>query len=232
MLKPDWKQTAQTLLPLLAAAGAVTSIAFLPHIAGQPGDFANILESLGTNLAAGGLGALCSVRGLRARKEYRETLANHDIRLMIRTAWGEAAIATLKSYCKARPAWPPSIAKQGRSAAFHHHIEELKPEDFLAAEPTVATIHEAIAAARRTLLEVQLPEPNLSGASKEFVSNLSSALVDSVITTVEKHLEGDAVPDDLREYLEGKNGEEQVCSLLDQLCIYVAYSGRSQGRTR
>ena len=119
MEKPDWKQTAQTLLPLLTAAGAVTALAFVPHSTGLPGDIQNVIVNLGANLAAGGLGALCRPSRLRAAKEHRETLANHDIRQMIKTAWGDAALASLQDYCEARPTCrPPSIVTSGVSAKF------------------------------------------------------------------------------------------------------------------
>lgn len=97
MEKPDWKQHAQALLPLLGiSAGLIAGVELLPPD--------QIVTSLGTNLAASGITALCSLRPVFAGKAYKETLANHDILRLIRSAWGEAADASVKAYAEAHKA--------------------------------------------------------------------------------------------------------------------------------
>jgi hypothetical protein len=239
--KPDWKLMAQTLLPLVTAAGAISAVAFLPHGAHDAGDMHEFIANLSANLTAGGLGALCRPRRLWAEKEYRETLANHDIRHMIKTAWGEAALASLREYCAARPAWPPSLVNSGTSDSFHKAVASLKAGDFLDGEPDVATIHVALAASRRALLSEVGPalpvvdaaqlEPS-EEAIRQHTAKLNSALIDSVLSTIAKRPGADPAPEDLRDFLEGRNGAETSRSLLDQLCIYVAYYLKTNPRAQ
>jgi len=239
--KPDWKQTAQTLLPLLIAAGFVTGVGFLPHTVNAPGDYANLLASLGMNLAATGLSALCNVRRLWAQRDYREALANHNIRQMIKIAWGEAALAALKDYCHTHPVGPPSIVTVSASAKFHRAVAKLKPADFVRVEPSVATIQDALAESRRALLgevpsDAPAPKAEDAGPSEEtkqrHVSDLTTALVDSVLDTVASRLGDEPPPADLRDFLIGNNKGASGESLLGHLCDYVAFYLKTNPRAQ
>jgi hypothetical protein len=102
--RPNWKQHAQTALPLAIATGLVAAISALPHGLNDPASLAGLITDLGASLAASGLAALCKPSRFFSGKEYTETLANHDISRLVRTAWGEAAMASLRAYVEAHPA--------------------------------------------------------------------------------------------------------------------------------
>jgi hypothetical protein len=228
--RPNWKQHAQTALPLAIAAGLVAAISGVPHGLNDPASLA-LIRDLGVSLAASGLAALCKPSRLFSGKEYTETLANHDISRLIRIAWGEAAVASLRAYVEAHPAPAGlTITQVYPSPAFVKGVESIKPEDFVPQTITVSTVHSAIEESRRALLrDPDSPYSTvLEGSAREQVDQLKSALIDSVVDTISRKLGSDVIPPDLRAFLDRNN----PTGILGQLCMYVAFQLKTDHRAQ
>lgn len=231
MDKPDWKQIAPTLVPVLVAAGACAAIPGFSHAAGDPAGLANVTVNLGVGLAASGIFSLFRPERFRAGREYQQTLANHDIRRMVRDAWGEAALASLKAYCTAYEDRPLSIVTASPPPAFQKMIGRLKAADFVGGDVSVADIQTAIAVSRRALLQATKNDVDASAVHGQ-VGELERGLIDSVLEALNRRLDGESLPANLTEFLEGKDPNAPNSGLLSQLSIYVAFYLKTNPRAQ
>jgi hypothetical protein len=224
----SWKQHVITAFPLVVAVG-ITALTPLATAAASPDAVtASILASLGTSLAASGLAALCKPRRFLAGHEYKDQLANHDIRRLIRNAWGEAAAATVKGYAESeakRAATLVTLLNPRPSPRFLRLVEKMKPQDFAPEQSQInlITIRSAIDASRRSLVPEADNGPKEQDL-REHVETLKSALIDAVIDAIGKYGEKQKVspeevplPPDFTSFLAGPEG------IFAQLCAYVAY---------
>jgi len=70
---------------------------------GPSWDIQNVIVNLGANLAAGGLGALCRPSRCERQRSISETLANHDIRQMIKNRLGRRGIGLAPGLLRGTP---------------------------------------------------------------------------------------------------------------------------------
>ena len=68
-------------------------------------------------------------------------LANHDIVRLVRTAWGEAAVATIKAYWEAHG--------NPNHGYIEKRVKAAKPQDFEPQTITVKAIQDSLTASRR-----------------------------------------------------------------------------------
>jgi hypothetical protein len=222
--KPDWKQYAPTLASLAVSAGAVLGTAavhFNTQLQSNPADSNTLLVAVGTNLVASGIAALCKPGVLKAKAEFQETLANHDIRRLVETAWGEAAKAALDAYLEARQD-PFSITNAAVSDAFRAAVKGIEPSSFLPAKGvSVGEIRSAIESSRRHLLTG--PDPADRKREEEVAAELKEALVQSMLTAISAYLHGSeaTLPADLEEFLRGDDSAYPG-GVLGELLLHAA----------
>ena len=231
--KPHWKQSALAIAPLLVATGMVVTIGLNANLA-DPTKLLETLANLGSNLLASGIGAYCTLR--RPGKESREALANHDLHELIRDAWGEAAVASLKAYAekwRAQNTHSLAVTQVWPTPAFLKLLRELKREDFGSDyEISESTMREALDESRRAILPrgveepagrgSQLPDEEIQHRAVGAAEELKQTLIDSVVSSVRRKAGGQPIPDDFVSFLNGGDGALKG-GVLGQLCIHVAF---------
>ena len=215
MAAPKWIDTVKSAIPFVLGSASVVATFALEHgVATSPAAWETLLVGMGVNIASGALAALCRPDQLNAGKEYEQVLANHDIVRLVRTAWGEAAVATIKAYWKAHGNPNHGYLEASFKAA--------KPEDFEPQGITVKTIHEAIAESRRAFVTASPAEqPN---RTETVAAELQQQLVDSVCDLMSERWSFSAIPDELKSYL--------AEHLPRQLFLHVAYYLKTDQRAQ
>ncbi len=117
MAAPKWTDFVKAVVPFVVGGASVVST-LAPHHA----DFAG-------------------AAAWSALLVYQQPLANHDIVRLVRTAWGEAAVATIKAYWEAH-----GNPNHGYS---ERRVKAAKPQDFEPQTITVKTIQDSLTASRR-----------------------------------------------------------------------------------
>ena len=179
----------------------------------------SIAGSVGASLAASGLFAICKPGRFRAGKEHQEQLANHDIVRILRAAWGQAAVATVRSYAEAFENSTPS---------FLEAVGKIKAEDFVPEQITVATIRQAIGMSRRFLLLEDSGAPVEAEIASQ-AAKLQASLVTSFLGTVRKQAQ--PMPESFQEWAEGTNSRS-CGGILGQLCSHVAAAMKQDSRAQ
>ncbi len=207
-----------TAAGLVAAAGTGTAPAPLPAL----------LSSLGSNVLASGISALCKPTQFGGRKRRDELIANHDILRMVEVATSEAALASAKLYVQLHGVWKEGDGiglKSARSAPeFLNVLKQLRKEDFSSLVYSAQHLRKTIEESRRALLPARDPQEVDVAANRE-ARNLEEHLIAFVLTVVQNkatQIGRDVeIPETFRLYLAGKD-EDFSGGLLGLLSRYVA----------
>ena len=212
--------------------------AYATNAAASPAAGDALLVSLGVNLLSSGIAALCDRGVFRAKREFQETLANHDIMRLLTTAWGEACHATVEAYGNSKAGdrnHPPSITSVPPAPEFLELCRKLKAEDFSAGAISIANLDAALNESRRALVSVDPNSPEGIQQIDQHAQTLRAAMVDSVISTLTSKLSrlepNAALPEDFRAFLEGLDPVFPG-GILGQLSLRVAFHLKTDERAR
>jgi len=216
----DIKQSAVAIASLAVSAGLV-------YFGARATPTDNLIQSLAPNLLSSGICALCDFKRYKEHREKREALANHDIQRMVASAWGEAAIATLKSYCTDRSSRFNVITEFNER--FKNGVFALKASDIYESPANVDTINRAIRTARRAMGDEEISDAQFKALATEEAKAIEDGLIESVMRVLEKRIGADAIPSDLKEFLKSGDGKPSS-TLLGQLCTYIAFHLKTNTR--